>query len=254
MRRMLSEELGVGPAEVPIVTGEHGRPRLAGSLAPPLDFNVTHTTTCVAGAVVRSGARVGIDVESTSVGRNLDLLIQEVTGVRERTRLTELQGAARAHAFLACWTRKEAIAKAFGTGVAYPLRNIDLPNEPLDGTVSFQCCDVPAESCRNWMIRTAGALSDEFVLSIAVHGHEMSFRPTTLSLPSSDCVSGVGIAAPSVAVHAADKCKIPPLRRALMSKLPVSVFGRPRDGGRSSPTGRVATQAGQPLARTAAAS
>jgi len=253
MRRMLADELGLAPARVAIVAGKHGRPRLAPELGSLVDFNVTHASTCVAGALARSGARVGIDVESTSAVRDLDILIQEVTGVRERTLLAHLQGVERVNAFLACWTRKEAIAKAVGTGVAYPLRNIDLPDEPIDGAISFQCCDVGMEMCRSWMIRTASSLSGEFVLSIAVHGHQTPFRATTLSLPSSHSVSGVGIAAVSADVQTVVACKFPPLRRTLMPKSSVSVLGR-RYPAVSSSTGRAPTQAGQPISRASAAS
>jgi hypothetical protein len=187
------------------------------------------------------------------IARDFDVLIQEVAGVRERTRPGELRESARAGELLACWTRKEAVAGTVGSGVGYSMPNIDWAYEPANGTFTFQCCDAPARRCRNWRLRTVNGVSEGFVLSIAMRGDQLPFRPTASPLPSSYCVRGVFVAARSAADQSEGKCKFPPLRRALMSKSSTAADGRSRNRGRSSPTSRPVFTAGHPP-RTAAES
>lgn len=165
VRRILATELSLAPESVPIELGLHGRPQLPAESAESLDFNVTHSTTRVAIAVAR-GRRVGIDIESVSATRNLELLIQEVMGPGERARLERLTGPDRAFAFYECWTRKEAILKAVGVGVGYPVREIDTPILSGGGRVSIRPPDEMPTSRPDWIVRTA-RVSDDFVLSIA---------------------------------------------------------------------------------------
>ena len=170
--------------------------------------------------------QICIPAEPAEVSSVVGLLVQEVTGVRQRT-------DAR-------------------TGVGYPVRNIDLLKRcPAIGPLCSSALIRPRTRAEIGLVEALASLSEGFVLSIGVHAREMPFRRAASSLPSSDCVGGNGIAAsPSLVQHVA-KCKLPPLRRALMSKFTV-VFGRPRVGGWSSPTHRLARVSGQSLLRTAA--
>jgi 4'-phosphopantetheinyl transferase len=131
-------------------------------LADDLDFNVTHSGTLIGVAAAR-GRRVGIDVESISAPRDFELLIQEVMGTGERAALAKLTGGARVQAFYECWTRKEALVKAMGVGIGFPLARIDLPILPEDGRVELQSVDMPVSF---WLVRTT-CVPDEFVVSIA---------------------------------------------------------------------------------------
>ncbi|HEY4303060.1 MAG TPA: 4'-phosphopantetheinyl transferase superfamily protein [Gemmatimonadaceae bacterium] len=166
LRRNIGAELGMPAERVPIGVSLHGRPTLPAGMADVLDFNVTHSTSRVAIALSR-GRRVGIDIESVLALRDLDLLIQEVMGPRERNRLASLSGMARTRAFYECWTRKEALVKAMGEGIRYPVASIDLPILPVDGRVALPEAEMQVANGRSWLVWTTW-LSEEFVLSIAV--------------------------------------------------------------------------------------
>jgi 4'-phosphopantetheinyl transferase len=76
--------------------------------------------------VAHEGVDVGVDVEAL---RPIDDPVELAEGVftmRERTLLRSVPRASRAEVFLALWTRKESVVKAFGMGLSQPLDAFDL--------------------------------------------------------------------------------------------------------------------------------
>ena len=126
LRRLLGQELGRDAADVQVAIGEHGRPYLADPSEYPLDFNLSHSGSMVA-IVIARGRRVGIDVEWHGNDRGLHDLIPTVMSVRETAFLATQRGVDFTRAFLDCWTRKEALLKAHGVGLGFPLQQIDVP-------------------------------------------------------------------------------------------------------------------------------
>ncbi len=103
----------------------HGKPAAGGGL----EHSVTHSGDLVAVAVARSP--IGVDVEQAD-GRARPLggdgdperLGRLVLADGERAALAAADPAARAHAFLVAWTRKEAVTKAAGEGLAMPFKDV----------------------------------------------------------------------------------------------------------------------------------
>jgi 4'-phosphopantetheinyl transferase len=107
----------------------HGKPVAGG-----LEHSVTHSGDLVAVAVARSP--VGVDVEQADGrprplgggdgdgGGDPESLARLVLAERERASLSVTHPAARAHAFLVAWTRKEAVTKAAGEGLAMPFKDV----------------------------------------------------------------------------------------------------------------------------------
>ncbi len=111
----------------------HGKPRLVGS--SDLDLSLAHAGSLVAVAVGR-GRTVGVDVETRD---RLRVDLRSAGGV-----FTGAESALVAQAedwtllTLALWTRKEAVVKAIGWGLAYPLNEVTVadPATPiLEGEV-----------------------------------------------------------------------------------------------------------------------
>jgi 4'-phosphopantetheinyl transferase len=100
--------------------GQHGRPWLPE--APGLHFSVSHSSGCVAVAVCRDGL-VGIDVEEVGLydDDELTCIAGQALAPEERAELARQPLRARAEAFTTYWTRKEALVKATGEGLATPL-------------------------------------------------------------------------------------------------------------------------------------
>ncbi len=121
LRILLSRYLGDPPDAWRFETEEHGRPRLAGG---ELDFNITHTDGLVACAFAR-GARVGVDVESAHRNAAWEELTHRVLGAEEVAEIAAFSGNRQAR-FFEYWTVKEALSKAWGTGVGTDFRRIEV--------------------------------------------------------------------------------------------------------------------------------
>jgi 4'-phosphopantetheinyl transferase len=120
VRLVLAEQLGVSPRELVFDTwcelhsSAHGKPRLV-EPAAEVEFSLSRAGRRLVLAV--SGAPVGVDVER--LDRSTDLEVTRIAFADdERAELEALPPDDRAGAFLACWTRKEALLKALGHGLA----------------------------------------------------------------------------------------------------------------------------------------
>jgi 4'-phosphopantetheinyl transferase len=113
-RMALGVCLGVAAAEVPLVSTPSGQPRLAGeSLATSLSHSGGWVAIAVCGAMT-----VGIDIELSPSRVILDDLLALICTPTEAAEMGRLSALERELALLALWTRKEALLKAFGVGLA----------------------------------------------------------------------------------------------------------------------------------------
>jgi 4'-phosphopantetheinyl transferase len=125
-RVVLGAATGVLPRHVevdrtcPGCGAQHGKPWLP--MAPDLHLSLAHSGSCVAVAVAR-GSPVGVDVEAVVqlAPTDLALLAGETLAAEERADLDRAPEQHRARAFTTYWTRKEAVLKATGEGLATPL-------------------------------------------------------------------------------------------------------------------------------------
>lgn len=161
LRRILGGMLGADPACIRLAADERGRPRLAGNPPPALDFNLSHSEGAALLAVA-AGPRVGIDLERIRAAPPLEIA-RDVFCARERTAFARLGGAARAAAFYALWTRKEALVKGLGCGL-----DTDLPS--LDVSASR-----PSGAPDGWRLRALPALPG-FAAALALQGEALPIR------------------------------------------------------------------------------
>ncbi|WP_426661866.1 4'-phosphopantetheinyl transferase family protein [Rhodanobacter aciditrophus] len=117
---LLAAYLGIAPAEVRLVTGEHGRPALDPCLGDALDFNWSHSGEQALVALAR-GIAPGIDLEQRRTRANALEIAQRFFTAEEAAWLGTLDEAARRAAFLELWTAREAVLKALGRGLAFGL-------------------------------------------------------------------------------------------------------------------------------------
>jgi len=122
-RRAVAAELGCDPREVrldarcAVCGGAHGRPRVLGPGEGLLDLSIAHASERVLVAVAR-GCAVGVDVERIGPFEDLATAGAGVLAAAERAVLVALPARARGAAFFGYWTRKEALLKATGQGLA----------------------------------------------------------------------------------------------------------------------------------------
>jgi 4'-phosphopantetheinyl transferase len=106
--------LGVDPADVPLASAPSGQPRLQGT---DLATSLSHSGGWVAVAVCVA-ATVGVDIECSPSRIILDDLIATICTPAEAADMRLRAEPERERALLTLWTRKEALLKAFGVGLA----------------------------------------------------------------------------------------------------------------------------------------
>lgn len=130
LRHLLATLLRQQPQQLQFTLGPHGKPALAPTTAAtPLQFNVSHTAHCVLIAIA-ANARIGIDIEKIRPATPCEELSQRFFTANEHAALTLLPEPAKREAFFRCWTRKEALLKAAGHGIAAGLDTFDVPVSP----------------------------------------------------------------------------------------------------------------------------
>jgi 4'-phosphopantetheinyl transferase len=134
LRTLVSNYLGIPPADCAFVANGYGRPSLTN--LPPgiaLNFNLSHTAGLIAYALTLD-RDIGIDVEDVGRGRVEDGLAGRFFSPAEAAALEALPGDQRHARFFDYWTLKEAYIKARGMGLSLPLDgfslHLDPPNAP----------------------------------------------------------------------------------------------------------------------------
>ncbi|WP_242613999.1 4'-phosphopantetheinyl transferase family protein [Actinomadura roseirufa] len=134
-RTALAEATGLAPEAIRFITGcphcggPHGKPRLHGH---GVDFSLSHSGDRVVVALAE-GVEVGVDVERES-DRDVRRLAEMVLTEPERETLAALPPDGLRRGFVTYWSRKEALLKATGHGLAAPMTGIRVsgPDEPAE--------------------------------------------------------------------------------------------------------------------------
>lgn len=114
--------------EVVLRLGAFGKPKLLRPASEyPIEFSVSHCRDRCLVAIGHGGV-VGIDVERRRWIGNLDAIASIYFTPGESSWIEKLCGDQKLEAFFACWTFKEAYAKAIGTGLLTPFHTFALPS------------------------------------------------------------------------------------------------------------------------------
>jgi 4'-phosphopantetheinyl transferase len=115
LRIALGRYLDEDPTEIELTLSDRGKPRLA---APgSLRFNLSHSEALALIAVCEE-REIGVDVERADPDRDLLGLARTGLEPAEAEAVAGAPPARRAEVFYGAWTRREAIAKCFGEGLA----------------------------------------------------------------------------------------------------------------------------------------
>ncbi len=150
-RRVLGSYLGADPAAIRLGrtrccrcgSAEHGRPRIEWPVTA-LNHNLSHSGRHWLLAVAL-GRTVGVDIECH---RSLDVarMSQACLTESENVYLMSLPTAEQLPVFFRCWTRKEAVLKACGVGLAGSMSSLEVQPQRsapvLVRHVSGSCPDV----------------------------------------------------------------------------------------------------------------
>ena len=146
LRRLLSGYLDVEPAAIQLTSDPHGKPRLGDEhSASSLTFNVSHSGE-LALIGFTTGCEVGVDVEQVRDVGHLEQIARRFFHPMETEAVLAAAAGARNETFLRCWTGKEAVLKAIGTGLTGSLAEFHVP---------------PTESWRGWIEWSSGGQENQ---------------------------------------------------------------------------------------------
>lgn len=173
LRRILSDRCGAAASTLEFVVGSQGKPALIGH--PEVDFNLSHAGA-TAVAAITDGCSVGIDVEADNPGIVESGIAEQFFAPGEVDHLQSVPTELRDHAFLECWTRKEAYLKGKGGGLSLPLDEFEVSFGP-DRPAALIRADGDPSDCETWsLVDLTADAPGGFVAALAVHAPEGGYR------------------------------------------------------------------------------
>jgi len=132
LRRLLARLLGVPPGEVSFSIGKFGKPALAAAHNSRLTFSLSHSAGWVLCALGWN-RDLGIDLQRHAARMDHLALARWVCSPEELREIEGRVGPEQVASFYTCWCRKEAVLKALGVGLSFPVQSLDVLSQP--GTV-----------------------------------------------------------------------------------------------------------------------
>jgi 4'-phosphopantetheinyl transferase len=152
LRILLASYSGRSPEGLAFEDAGNGKPELTETFAGrSLQFNCSHSHGRALYAVAW-GAAVGVDLELVRPIPEAEAVVQTSFSPEERAIWRALLQSERQEAFLRAWTRKEAVLKAIGCGLALPPDRVEVTLEPGRRPAILKVDGVPAEAS-GWTIR-----------------------------------------------------------------------------------------------------
>jgi len=162
LRDLLAKYLDRPPKNIEIAYNNYGKPYIDHEIK----FNISHSYEIALFAFTKTGP-IGVDIEKIQPIENIDDIATQYFSTKEVIDLLSINPNERIIAFFNCWTRKEALIKALGTGLSVPLNEFTvtlLPNEPAKisilPNIHFQ---------ENWSVHSINDL-ENYAAALAVQG------------------------------------------------------------------------------------
>jgi len=130
LRIILARYLNIQPQTIVFNYNKFGKPYLRHA---KLRFNVSHSGNYILYAIAEA-ANVGIDVEECKRTIGFLSTAKHFLSENEYHKFLTVAPSERWLAFYRCWTRKEAILKALGKGLFFPLHQLEVSFLPFEKT------------------------------------------------------------------------------------------------------------------------
>ena len=174
LRTLIGQHLALDPSTFEFAYSEHQKPCLSTTVTgPTVAFNLTHSHGLVLIALTLE-RRIGIDIEYLRPDVDFRKLARRFFSKQESQSLEAYPDAYLPAAFFACWTRKEALLKAIGAGIAFGLRDFSVSVDPLEREVELHTHWDQAEAAR-WSILNLD-LEQDYAAAVAASGSNCKLR------------------------------------------------------------------------------
>ncbi len=148
VRTVLAKYLHSAPHALTFDLGNHGKPLLSSITDKPLHFNYSYSGEALLLAVSES-YEVGIDIETPRpIAEASEIALQNFSPAEQQILANVSQVI---DTFFTCWTAKEAVIKALGTGLSRPLNDFTTLTEA--GTLQHELTVHDSDHARLQRIR-----------------------------------------------------------------------------------------------------
>ena len=130
LNRELSKRTKVNFENLNISTNQFDKPYVSGS-STFFNLSQSHNFWSIGFC---EGVEIGIDIEWINEKKNFGDIIHYYFTAKEQTEVEEAK--VPVSKFFEIWTRKEALLKALGVGISYPLNQIDVNNAQVEVKLS----------------------------------------------------------------------------------------------------------------------
>jgi 4'-phosphopantetheinyl transferase len=121
LRLLLSKYLSISPEGISIYSQSGGKPFISNPISS-IQFNISHSGYFVLLAMANDA--VGIDIEKMDPGFKFEKLLEDHFSDAEQSFI--IRSDSSIDSFYLLWTRKEALVKAWGTGMQEDLKMISV--------------------------------------------------------------------------------------------------------------------------------
>lgn len=118
LRETLARYVAASPGALQLCAGAYGKPALSREPPAGLRFNLSHCEDLLL-IVVARGHEVGVDVERARPVLGMGQIVASLLSAEEREELGRAAPEERDWSFARLWTRREALAKGEGGGLAH---------------------------------------------------------------------------------------------------------------------------------------
>ncbi len=140
LRHLLSFYVAVAPRDIQYRTNQFGKPFLmngSDNSNSRVQFNMSHSKDYAA-YIIALDYQVGIDIEWQDKDIKLQEISELVLSPLEVMLFNQLNSRGKFRAFYDIWTKKEAIIKAVGQGLSYPITTIEIIHLIGNNTIFYE--------------------------------------------------------------------------------------------------------------------
>ncbi len=168
LRRILGHYLGENPNDIRFEYTSYGKPSLVtDSGNDNLCFNLSHSGAFALYAITRI-KKIGIDIERIRDDVKIEEIAHKFFSQGEISLLGKINKNKRTELFFQYWTRKEAILKARGEGISFPMEQCDVSSISGSGLSSVTLKENNIEN-QYWYVQDIFPGND-YAAAIAIEG------------------------------------------------------------------------------------
>lgn len=175
-RLVLSNYLGVEPADLVFQTRDGGKPYLQtpGGETTPLYFSLSHSDNRYLLGITRD-CEIGVDIERLRPIEDAAELVKRFFHPNEARSFENLPEELQEKAFYLAWTRKEAVLKCTGAGLSAHLDSLTVTLDPR-ASCELLSVDPRWGQANEWTL-LAPQVSEQLACAVASQAH---IRQTTI--------------------------------------------------------------------------